>query len=148
MRIELLGRIKNIIWFFTILLFVSIFLASAGITMFIVGAYYFKNVFTFPVMTFGGQVGTFFVISLVCGLMLAFANPEYDAKGMLGIVALSVGFAYIIIFTIIALPIYLYGIEPAPDFWYGNIGKIFLTFPILFFGEFTGVFIYRVFAGE
>lgn len=127
---------------------VSIFLASVTITLFISHAYLFKDVCTFPVKLFGAEPGAIFLASFISGLSLGLSNSEYDAKEMMGIVALSVFFTYLIIFFILALPVLVFHLEVSWDFWYGNIGKIFLTFPILAFGEFSAVFLYHLLIGE
>lgn len=145
---EHLNNFRKGVWVVMSSLLVALFVASVAITMFISHAYMFKEVCTFPVKIFGGEVFAIFVASLVGGLTLAIANPDYDAKGLLGIVAISVFLTYLIIFLIVALPQILYQFEVSADFWYGNIGKIFLTLPILAFGEFSAVFLYHVFTGE
>lgn len=145
---EELKNIRRGVWVFLSALLVAVFVASVAITMFITHAYMFKNVCTFPVKIFGGEVFAIFVASFIGGLALALSNPNYDAKGLLGIVAISVFLTYLMIFIIIALPQIVYQFEVSSDFWYGNIGKIFLTLPILAFGEFSSVFLYHVLTGE
>ncbi|MEM3444799.1 MAG: hypothetical protein QXJ27_06505 [Thermoplasmata archaeon] len=141
-------KLRQGFWVFLSTLAVSLFLASAAISMFITHAYLFKDVYTFPVKIFGGPGFAIFVASFCGGLALAIANPEYDAKGLLGLIAISVFLTYLIIFIILGLPQILYNLEVAHAFWYGNIGKIFLTLPILAFGEFGAVFLYHVLTGE
>ncbi|MCX8173645.1 MAG: hypothetical protein N3F63_03430 [Thermoplasmata archaeon] len=145
---EILLNIRKGFWVLQSALLVALFVASVAVTMFITHAYMFKNVCTFPVKIFGGEVFALLVAAFVGGLALAIANPNYDAKGLLGIVAISVFLTYLIIFAIIALPQVVYQFEVSADFWYGNIGKIFLTLPVLAFGEFASVFLYRVLTGE
>ncbi|MEM3397300.1 MAG: hypothetical protein QW620_07725 [Thermoplasmata archaeon] len=146
--LDYLRNFRKGVWVFLSALLVALFVASVAITMFISHAYMFKNVCTFPVKIFGGEAFAIFVASLLGGFALAISNPNYDAKGLLGIVAISVFLTYLIIFLIIALPQILYQFEVSADFWYGNIGKIFLTLPILAFGEFAAVFLYHVLTGE
>jgi hypothetical protein len=137
---------------YTLLLFlvfsVSLFTASALISMFLTSAHEFKNVYTFPVRIFGNELGAILCVSFAAGFALAIANPDFDAKGMLLIVGFSVVFSYIIIFCVISLPVILYSIEVSPDFWYANIGKIFLSLPPMFLSEFAAVFVYRALTGE
>lgn len=145
---ELSQNMRRGAWLLFSAIMVALFVASVAISMFITHAYQFKDVCTFPVKLLGGEVAAMFVAAFCAGLALAISNPEYDAKGMLGIVALSVFLTYIIIFVILGLPQMVYGFEVSRDFWYGNIGKIFLTLPVLAFGEFTAVFLYHILTGE
>lgn len=141
-------RLWQALWQFLSALAVSLFLASVAVSMFITHAYLFGNVYTFPVKIFGGPTFAIVVASFLGGLGLAIANPEQDAKALLGLIALSLFLTYLIIFIILGLPQIIYNMEVAPDFWYGNIGKIFLTLPVLGFGEFAAVFLYHILTGE